>query len=91
MFAAICDAFNKEFSEAFSPFVVNPEGGIFIESFILKAIVPMPEDRICRKCRLRATIHPAREKASGRFIGRTRRIFVLRRFYAYESLRPGKP
>ena len=37
---AVCDAFNKEFSEAFSPFVVNPEGGIFIESFILKAIVP---------------------------------------------------
>ena len=40
---AICDAFNKEFSEAFSPFVVNPEGGIFIESFILKAIVTTPK------------------------------------------------
>ena len=40
---AICDAFNKEFSEAFSPFVVNPEGGIFIESFILKAIVSTPK------------------------------------------------
>jgi N-methylhydantoinase A/acetophenone carboxylase len=37
---AICSAFEKEFSEAFSPFVVNPEGGVFIESFILKAIVP---------------------------------------------------
>ena len=36
---AVCDAFNQEFSEAFSPFVVNPEGGVFIESFILKAIV----------------------------------------------------
>jgi N-methylhydantoinase A/acetophenone carboxylase len=36
---AICDAFEKEFSEAFSPFVVNPQGGVFIESFILKAIV----------------------------------------------------
>ena len=36
---AVCDAFNREFSEAFSPFVVNPEGGVFIESFILKAIV----------------------------------------------------
>jgi N-methylhydantoinase A/acetophenone carboxylase len=36
---AVCDEFNKEFSEAFSPFVVNPEGGIFVESFILKAIV----------------------------------------------------
>jgi N-methylhydantoinase A/oxoprolinase/acetone carboxylase beta subunit len=38
---AICDAFEKEFSEAFSPFVVNPEGGVFIESFILKAVVPV--------------------------------------------------
>jgi N-methylhydantoinase A/oxoprolinase/acetone carboxylase beta subunit len=37
---AVCAAFEKEFSEAFSPFVVNPEGGVFIESFILKAIVP---------------------------------------------------
>ena len=40
---AICDAFKKEFSEAFSPFVVNPEGGIFVESFILKAIVATPK------------------------------------------------
>jgi N-methylhydantoinase A/acetophenone carboxylase len=37
---AICAAFEREFSEAFSPFVVNPEGGVFIESFILKAVVP---------------------------------------------------
>jgi N-methylhydantoinase A/acetophenone carboxylase len=37
---AICEAFKKEFSEAFSPFVVNPEGGVFVESFILKAVVP---------------------------------------------------
>jgi N-methylhydantoinase A/oxoprolinase/acetone carboxylase beta subunit len=40
---AVCEAFNKEFSEAFSPFVVNPEGGIFIESFILKAVVTTPK------------------------------------------------
>jgi N-methylhydantoinase A/oxoprolinase/acetone carboxylase beta subunit len=37
---AICEAFKKEFSEAFSPFVVNPEGGVFVESFILKAVMP---------------------------------------------------
>ncbi len=36
---AICEAFHKEFSEAFSPFVVNPEGGVFVESFVLKAMV----------------------------------------------------
>jgi N-methylhydantoinase A/oxoprolinase/acetone carboxylase beta subunit len=40
---AICEAFKKEFSEAFSPFVVNPEGGVFVESFILKAIVATPK------------------------------------------------
>ncbi len=40
---AICDEFNREFSEAFSPFVVNPEGGIFVESFILKAIISTPK------------------------------------------------
>jgi len=34
------DAFEKEFSEAFSPFVVNPDGGVFVDSFVLKAIVP---------------------------------------------------
>lgn len=37
---AICDAFAVEFSETFSPFVVNPEGGVFVDSFIVKAIVP---------------------------------------------------
>jgi N-methylhydantoinase A/acetophenone carboxylase len=41
--AAICEAFKKEFSEAFSPFVVNPEGGVFVDSFILKAIVPVQQ------------------------------------------------
>ena len=48
---AICAAFHKEFSEAFSPFVVNPEGGVFVESFVLKAVVPtkkaaMPEMKL---------------------------------------------
>jgi len=48
---AICTAFHKEFSEAFSPFVVNPEGGVFVESFVLKAVVPtkkvsLPENKL---------------------------------------------
>ncbi|HXZ18943.1 MAG TPA: hydantoinase/oxoprolinase family protein, partial [Candidatus Acidoferrales bacterium] len=37
---AVCEAFHKEFSEAYSPFVVNPEGGVFVVSFVLKAVVP---------------------------------------------------
>lgn len=32
--------FEQEFSEAFSPLIVNLPGGLYIETFILKAIVP---------------------------------------------------
>jgi N-methylhydantoinase A/oxoprolinase/acetone carboxylase beta subunit len=32
--------FEQEFSEAFSPLIVNLPGGVYIETFILKAIVP---------------------------------------------------
>jgi N-methylhydantoinase A/oxoprolinase/acetone carboxylase beta subunit len=32
--------FEKEFSEAFSPLVVNLPGGVYIETFVLKASVP---------------------------------------------------
>lgn len=36
----ICQAFEQEFSEAFSPLIINKPGGTYIESFILKAVVP---------------------------------------------------
>lgn len=36
----IYDAFEKEFSEAFSPYVVNKPGGVFIDGIVLKATVP---------------------------------------------------
>src|SRR5436309_451051 len=32
--------FEQEFGEAFSPLIVNLPGGVYIETFILKAIVP---------------------------------------------------
>jgi len=36
----IYDAFEKEFSEAFSPYVVHKPGGVFIDGIVLKATVP---------------------------------------------------
>jgi N-methylhydantoinase A/acetophenone carboxylase len=36
----IYDAFEKEFSETFSPLVVHPEGGVYVESFVLTASIP---------------------------------------------------
>jgi N-methylhydantoinase A/oxoprolinase/acetone carboxylase beta subunit len=37
---AIYDAFEKEFSEAFSPLVVNKPGGVFLDNFVLRVTVP---------------------------------------------------
>ncbi len=36
----IYDAFEKEFSETFSPHVVNKPGGVFLDAMVLKAIIP---------------------------------------------------
>jgi N-methylhydantoinase A/acetophenone carboxylase len=38
--AAVYDAFEKEYSEAFSPHVVNKPGGAYVENIIVKATVP---------------------------------------------------
>lgn len=37
---AIYDAFEREFSEAFSPLVVNKPGGVFLDNFVLRVTVP---------------------------------------------------
>ena len=36
----VYDEFEKEFSEAFSPHVVNKPGGVYLDGIILKATVP---------------------------------------------------
>jgi N-methylhydantoinase A/oxoprolinase/acetone carboxylase beta subunit len=85
---AVCDAFEKEFSEAFSPFVVNPEGGVFIESFILKAIVPV------RKIQMPQLPLESRDSSAAKKGERAAHWPELKDFsttpvYAYEALRPG--
>ncbi|MFZ1035289.1 MAG: hydantoinase/oxoprolinase family protein [Candidatus Acidiferrales bacterium] len=84
----ICDAFNKEFSEAFSPFVVNPEGGIFIESFILKAIVPTKKVEL-PKLTLEGRDPAAARKGQRPVYWPTEKDFSDTPIFSYESLRPG--
>lgn len=36
----VYDAFEKEFSEAFSPLVVNKPGGVYLDNFVLRVSVP---------------------------------------------------
>ncbi len=37
---AVYDSFEKEFSETFSPLVVHPEGGCYVENFVVTASIP---------------------------------------------------
>src|SRR5208282_130736 len=85
---AICEAFKKEFSEAFSPFVVNPEGGVFVDSFILKAIVPVQEVNL-PKLPLEGHDASAARKGERPVYWASARDFLPTPIFAYESMRPG--
>jgi N-methylhydantoinase A len=85
---ALCDAFQKEFSEAFSPFVVNPEGGVFIESFILKAIVTTKKIELPRM-KLEGSDASAARKGERPVFWSEAKDYKTTPIYGYESLRPG--
>jgi len=85
---AICEAFKKEFSEAFSPFVVNPEGGVFVDSFILKAIVPVQEVNL-PKLPLEGHDPSAARKGERPVYWAAFSDFRPTPIFAYESMRPG--
>ena len=85
---AVCAAFEKEFSEAFSPFVVNPDGGVFIESFILKAIVPTKKFELPR-LKLEGSDPSAAGKGERPVFWTEAGGFQTTPIFAYELLRPG--
>jgi N-methylhydantoinase A/oxoprolinase/acetone carboxylase beta subunit len=85
---AICDAFEKEFSEAFSPFVVNPEGGVFIESFILKAVVPVRKIEL-PTMKLEGASAAAARKGERPVYWPSAKDFQTTPVYANDLLRPG--
>jgi N-methylhydantoinase A/acetophenone carboxylase len=86
--AAICEAFKKEFSEAFSPFVVNPEGGVFVDSFILKAIVPVQQIDL-PKMPLESRDPSSARKGERPAYWADAKDFRPTAIYAYEMLKPG--
>ncbi len=84
----LCAAFEKEFSEAFSPFVVNPEGGVFIESFILKAIVATKKVEL-PLMKLEGNDASASRKGKRPILWPGGNSYQETAIYSYESLRPG--
>jgi N-methylhydantoinase A/acetophenone carboxylase len=85
---AICDAFEKEFSEAFSPFVVNPEGGVFVENFILKAVVPVRKIEL-PTLRLEGASAAAARKGERPVYWPSAKDFQTTPVYLNDLLRPG--
>jgi len=84
----VCDAFEKEFSEAFSPFVVNPDGGVFVDSFVLKAVVPTKKVSL-PKMALEGSDPKAAHKGSRPVYWTDKKEFSTTTIYSFEKLRPG--
>jgi N-methylhydantoinase A/oxoprolinase/acetone carboxylase beta subunit len=85
---SVCDAFAKEFSEAFSPFVVNPDGGVFLDTFVLKAIVPAQKVTL-PKLALERPNPAAAAKNARQVYWPAKKDFTLTQTYTLEKLRPG--
>lgn len=85
---AVYDEFEREFSDAFSPLVVNKPGGVYIDNFVLKAIIPTEK--------LELPTHKL-ESPSPRDALKGQRLaywperadFAETPVYAHEGLRPG--
>ena len=84
----ICDAFEKEFSEAFSPFVVNPDGGVFVDSFVLKAVVATKKVSL-PKMPLEGSDPKAAHKGIRPVYWPDKKDYSATNIYASEALRPG--
>jgi N-methylhydantoinase A/acetophenone carboxylase len=85
---AVYEAFEREFSQAFSPLVVNKPGGVYVDNFVLKATIPT------RKLSLPSL---PLESPSPRAAYNGQRLaywperadFVETPIYAFDRLRPG--
>ena len=85
---AVYDEFEREFSEAFSPLVVNKPGGVYIDNFVLKATIPTPKLELPT---LKLESPNPREAHKGQRLAYwpERADFAQTLIYAFAGLRPG--
>lgn len=84
----VYDAFEKEFSEAFSPLVVNKPGGVYLDHFMLRVTVPTEKPEIPE--------YPLQgDSPEGAHLGDRECYWpetgetVLTPLYSFETLQPG--
>ena len=85
---AVYDEFEREFSESFSPLVVNRPGGVYLDSFVVKVTVPTEKPPLTR--------HPLGKPDARHAMSGTRpaywpelRDFTQTPVYSFEMLLPG--
>lgn len=80
--------FEQEFSESFSPLIVNLPGGVYIEAFVLKATVPSHKvEMVARE--LHAPDPSAAQKGSRMAYWPTQKVWTETPVYDQERLLPG--
>jgi N-methylhydantoinase A/acetophenone carboxylase len=85
---AVYEDFEKEFSEAFSPLVVNKPGGVYLDNFVLKVTVPTPKP-VLPESPLQGEDAKAAITGSRRAYWPERSEWVDTSLYDADSLQPG--
>jgi len=85
---AVYDAFEKEFSESFSPLVVNKPGGVYLDNFILRVTVPTWKPELPELPLLGADPSAARIGARAAFWPELMQ-WCETSIFQYEALQPG--
>ena len=84
---AIYNSFEQEFSEAFSPLIVHKEGGVYVESFVLKVTIPTEKIKLKK--------FESEGEDSSKAVKGKREIFwkdegvIETRVYDFDHLKPG--
>ncbi len=85
---AVYDEFEREFSEAFSPLVVNKPGGVYIDNFVLKATIPTPKLEL-PTLKLESPSPQGAHKGQRLAYWPERADFAQTAVYDFDGLRPG--
>jgi N-methylhydantoinase A/acetophenone carboxylase len=85
---AVYLAFEREFSEAFSPLVVNKPGGVFLDNFVLRVTVPMWKPEV-REFPLGTPDPSAAQIGARRVYWPDARAWEQTPIYQFELLSPG--
>jgi N-methylhydantoinase A/oxoprolinase/acetone carboxylase beta subunit len=84
----IYNAFEKEFSEAFSPLVVNKPGGVYLDNFVLRVTVPIMKPDI-PEYSLQSSNPSAAYSGVREAYWPEKQAYIETSTYVFEQLNPG--